>query len=210
MLYINGSPGPDRQPRACPGLVRATIGAILTITLLPALTACQRLAYTPELFGSSIFAAPAGPLRKGGGRAVLGRPYWMFGRRYTPRHDPTYDRVGIASYFSSNLHGNRTANGELEDATALVAAHPTLPLPSIAEVTNLANGCRIFVRLNDRGPFVPGRIIDVSPQAARLLGFYKQGLTQVRLRYWAPAPLNGNDSFEQQYLVRYPDRGCWR
>ena len=174
------------------------------------LAGCQWVPNAPpggRSFGT-LFSGPPRPLPKGGGRSFVGKPYWMFGRYYVPHADPSYDHTGIASYISAAMHGNRTANGELEDTTALVAAHPTLPLPSIAEVTNLANGCRIFVRLNDRGPFIPGRIIDMSPAAAKLLGFYGQGLTRVRLRYWQPAPLDGDDSFEQQYLIRYPNLGC--
>lgn len=192
------------------GLARAAPIALLAGISLALLSGCQRWGGSADQPGGSLFSAPAGPLRKGGGRIFLGRPYWIFGRRYSPHRDPGYDRVGIASYVDLSLHGNLTANGELEDTTALVAAHPTLPLPSIAEVTNLANGCRLFLRLNDRGPFVPGRIIDMSPRAAKLLRFYRKGLARVRLRYWGPAPLNGDDSFERQYLVRYPDLGCRR
>ncbi len=194
-------------PFAARSAFKLAFGLLIVATLV----GCSTIASFPvpgkSLF-SKMFRGPIKSLPKGGGKRFVGKPYWMFGRYYVPHADPGYDRTGIASYVSLSLHGNRTANGELEDTTALVAAHPTLPLPAIAEVTNLSNGCRIFLRLNDRGPFVPGRIIDMSPAAAKLLGFHRDGLTRVRLRYWRPAPLDGDDSFEQQYLIRYPDLGC--
>ncbi len=193
------------------GAAAATIKVTAAAVFLGTLAGCGTIASIPvpgtSLF-SKMFRGPITPLPKGGGKRFVGNPYWKFGRYYVPHADPSYDHTGIASYISLSLHGNRTANGELEDTTALVAAHPTLPLPAIAEVTNLSNGCRIFLRLNDRGPFVPGRIIDMSPAAAKLLGFHGDGLARVRLRYWRPAPLDGDDTFEQQYLIRYPDLGC--
>ena len=83
---------------------------------------------------------------------------------------------------------------------ALTAAHPTLPLPSYVHVTNLNNGRDLIVRVNDRGPYAHDRIIDMSRESARALGFERQGTTQMRVRYLGPAPLSGDDTYEQSYL----------
>jgi rare lipoprotein A len=123
------------------------------------------------------------------GRYKVGNPYQVDGRWYVPAEQPDYDEVGTASWYGDAFHAKATANGELFDMTAMTAAHKTLPLPSIVEVTHLGNGRRIRVRVNDRGPFVDGRIIDLSRAAARELGFAGQGLARVRVRYIGPAPL---------------------
>lgn len=123
------------------------------------------------------------------GRYKVGDPYKVDGRWYVPAEQPDYDEVGLASWYGDAFHAKATANGELFDMTALSAAHKTLPLPSIVEVTNLGNGRRIRVRVNDRGPFVDGRILDLSRAAAGELGFAGQGLARVRVRYIGPAPL---------------------
>lgn len=117
----------------------------------------------------------------GGGEHKVGAPYKINGVRYVPREDPTYDRTGIASWYGRKFHGRRTANGERYDMYAVSAAHPTLPLPSFVRVTNLQNGRSIVVRINDRGPFARGRIIDLSYRAAQLLGYVKQGTARVRV-----------------------------
>lgn len=119
----------------------------------------------------------------------IGQPYQVNGRWYHPHEDPTYDRVGVASWYGDEFHGKPTANGERFDKTRLSAAHTTLPLPSIVEVQNLENGRTIVVRLNDRGPFIGDRIIDLSHAAARELGFEGQGLARVRVRYLGRAEL---------------------
>ena len=126
---------------------------------------------------------------KGGGYRKLGRPYYIGGKRYTPRHDPNYARTGIASWYGKDFHGRLTANGEVYDMYALSAAHPTLPLPSMVEVTNTRNGRRVVVRVNDRGPFAHGRIIDLSHRAAQVLGLVRRGTGEVHVRYLGPAPL---------------------
>ena len=123
------------------------------------------------------------------GRYKVGDPYQVDGRWYVPAEQPDYDEVGMASWYGDAFHAKATANGELFDMKALSAAHKTLPLPSIVEVTNLSNGRRIRVRVNDRGPFVDGRILDLSRAAAGELGFAGQGLARVRVRYIGPAPL---------------------
>ena len=103
------------------------------------------------------------------------RPYQIRGRWYQPAEQPDYDEVGLASWYGEQFHGRPTANGEMFDMHALTAAHKTLPLPSLVEVTNLANGRRIVLRVNDRGPFVDDRIIDLSRGAAEALGMLQPG-----------------------------------
>lgn len=144
------------------------------------------------------------PVPKGGGIYKVGNPYVIDGVVYTPVEEPGYDRVGIASFYAEDFHGRRTANGEVFDMWALAAAHPTLPMPSFAYVTNLANGRTLLVRINDRGPFARERIIDLSRAAARLLGFETRGTAHVRVRYAGPAPLNGDDSHERRFLAAQP------
>lgn len=119
------------------------------------------------------------------------RPYVIRGRTYTPVIDETYDRTGVASWYGDAFHGRPTATGEIYDMNGLSAAHTTLPLPSLAEVTNLETGQSIIVRVNDRGPFIDDRIIDLSRGAADVLGVRNQGLAQVRVRYIGPAPRGG-------------------
>jgi len=121
----------------------------------------------------------------------VGKPYKVNGRWYHPKADPDYDEVGIASWYGDGFHGRRTANGEIFDKNALTGAHTTLPLPSLVEVRNLENGRKVILRINDRGPFARNRIIDLSHAAARRLGFDRQGLARVRVRYAGPAPLSG-------------------
>lgn len=144
------------------------------------------------------------PVPKGGGVFKLGKPYFAGGKWYTPVHDKTYDEVGLASWYGDFFQGRVTANGEVYDMNRLSAAHPTLPMPSLVRVTNLKNNRSIIVRVNDRGPYKDGRIIDLSRRAAELLGFHNHGLAAVRVQYVGLAPLNGDDSFEQSVLVRQP------
>lgn len=139
---------------------------------------------------------------KGGGKAFVGKPHFTNGRWYYPAKDPSYNRVGLASWYGEKFHGRKTANGEIYDVNRLTVAHPTLPLPSYLEVTNLENGRRLILRANDRGPFIAGRLVDVSERAARLLGFHRQGLVKVRVRYLRAAPLNGDDYHEEQFALQ--------
>ena len=113
----------------------------------------------------------------------LGEPYQIEHVWYFPSYDANYDRTGIASWYGHPFHGRATANGERYDMNDVTAAHPTLPLPSRVRVTNLENGRQLVVRVNDRGPFIDGRLIDVSRRAAQLLGFYRKGLAEVRVEY---------------------------
>ena len=121
----------------------------------------------------------------------IGNPYQIAGVWYYPREEPDYDQTGIASWYGSDFHGRLTANGEVFDRTIISAAHPTLPMPVNVRVTNLDNGRSIVVRINDRGPFVRGRIIDMSEHAAQLLGFKNQGLARVRVSFISRADLHG-------------------
>ncbi len=133
----------------------------------------------------------AGPPQALAGARVraYNRPYQVRGRWYTPADQPRYDAVGTASWYRYES-GRTTADGEPLDARLATAAHTTLPIPSYLDVTNLENGRSIRVRLNDRGPFVAGRIIDLSKAAADQLGFLRQGTARVRVRYVGPAPLH--------------------
>ena len=149
-------------------------------------------------------AAVSGPSHNGGGSYKLGVPYKIAERWYVPREEPGYDRQGIGSWYGDDFHGRKTANGEIFDMNALTAAHPTLPLPSYAYVTNLATGRTILVRINDRGPYAQDRVIDLSHASARALGYEHQGTSRVRVRYAGRAPLNGDDRREHQYLAEQP------
>ena len=133
-----------------------------------------------------------GPIPMGGGRYQIGEPYQVAGRWFTPKEQPNYDKTGPASWYGEAFNRRMTSNGEWFDMDRLTAAHPTLPLPSYAMVTNVSNGATIVVRINDRGPFVGPRIIDLSKQSASLLGFKRQGTAKVRVQYIGPAPLNDN------------------
>ena len=118
----------------------------------------------------------------------VGRPYKIKGKSYTPKHNPSYDETGIASWYGPNFHGKLTANGETYDQNGMTAAHKTLPLNSMVVVTNVETGKSVTLRLNDRGPFVDGRIIDLSQAAAKALGI--TGLGKVRVQYAGPADPN--------------------
>ena len=127
------------------------------------------------------------------GEYKVGKPYQVGGIWYVPREQPNYDQTGVASWYGEQFHMKATANGERFDMATVSAAHTTLPLPSMVEVTNLDNGRKLVVRVNDRGPFVSDRIIDLSREAARQLGYDRQGLARVRVRFVGPAPLLGPD-----------------
>lgn len=127
----------------------------------------------------------AGPVHAAPGYKI-GDPYQVNGIWYYPAEDWSYDETGIASWYGEDFHGKYTANGEVFDLNGTTAAHRTLPMPSIVQVTNLENGRSIQLRVNDRGPFARGRIIDVSRRAAQLLGFEGQGTAKVRVKLLVP------------------------
>lgn len=118
---------------------------------------------------------------EGGGHYKVGNPYQIQGVWYYPKVDYEYDKTGIASWYGPKFHGKATANGEVFDMNLVSAAHKTLPLPSYVQVTNLENGRSLKVRINDRGPYAHGRIIDMSRRAAQLLGFEREGTAKVRV-----------------------------
>ena len=133
------------------------------------------------------------PVPKGGGTYRVGKPYVVAGRTYVPEENANYRAEGLASWYGDDFHGRLTANGEVFDMTSLTAAHPTLPIPSYARVTNVANGKSLIVRVNDRGPYHGNRLIDVSNRAATLLEFKNVGIARVRVEYVGRAPLEGSD-----------------
>jgi rare lipoprotein A len=140
---------------------------------------------------------------KGGGTYRVGKPYQVAGRTYVPEHDENYRAEGIASWYGSDFHGRLTANGEVYDKEGISAAHPTLPMPCYARVTNLANGRSIVVRVNDRGPYAKDRVIDLSSKTAELLGYKSHGVAHVRVEYVGPAPLEGTDDRKLLATLRY-------
>lgn len=153
-----------------------------------------------EYFSEAEYGVKASPrvadganVPKGGGRFLVGNAYTVKGRRYFPKEEQNYDKSGLASWYGAAFHGRLTANGEAYDKEHLSAAHPTFPLPSYARVTNLTNGSSVVVRVNDRGPFHEGRLIDVSSKTADLLDMKATGTANVRVQYVGRAPLDGHD-----------------
>ena len=142
------------------------------------------------------------PVPKGGGTYRVGKPYTVGGRVYVPEEDVNYREEGLASWYGDDFHGRLTANGEVFDMASLTAAHPTLPMPCYARVTNLSNGKSLIVRVNDRGPYHGNRLIDVSNKAAELLEFKGNGVARVRVEYVARAPLEGSDDRQLEATLR--------
>jgi rare lipoprotein A len=142
------------------------------------------------------------PVPKGGGTYRVGKPYTVAGRVYVPEEDVNYREEGLASWYGDDFHGRQTANGEVFDMDGLTAAHPTLPMPSYARVTNLGNGKSLIVRVNDRGPYANDRLIDVSHKAAELLDFKGVGVARVRVEYVGRAPLEGSDDSQLMASLR--------
>ncbi len=132
-------------------------------------------------------ACSSGPDTSTGAKRQVGQPYSVNGATYVPREVPGYDTVGIASWYGQRYHGRRTASGEIFDMNLPTAAHPTLPFGTRVQVTNLENGRAVVLKINDRGPFVRRRIIDVSRRAAQVLGFAKRGTARVRVQLLRPA-----------------------
>jgi len=156
------------------------------VALLPLMAACATGARPSGGTHIPVVTDPA-PIVSG-----TMRPYQIRGQWYRPSEQPNYDETGTASWYGDQFNGRPTATGERFDMYALTAAHKTLPLPGLVEVTNLANGRSIVVRINDRGPFVDGRIIDLSRGSADALGMLQQGVGQVRVRYLGPAQRLGS------------------
>lgn len=152
--------------------------AISAVLGLSACAETELAVHTAKQISRAEFGGSARAPRSAGTYKV-GSPYRVGEVWYYPKVDYTYRATGIASWYGPGFHGRRTANGEIYDQSALTAAHPTLPMPSIVRVTNLENGRSVKVRVNDRGPFKNGRIIDLSRRAADLLGFRAKGTAKV-------------------------------
>jgi rare lipoprotein A len=153
---------------------RRLVQHLVIIGLMAGLAACAGHRPTPSA------------ANRGEGTYKVGAPYEIDGVWYYPHEDWSYDQTGIASWYGEDFHGKFTANGEIFDLNALTAAHKTLPMPCVVQVTNLENGRSIQLRVNDRGPYVAGRIIDVSRRAAQLLGFEAQGTAKVEVKILVP------------------------
>lgn len=200
------------QTTARPRLRRASAVALFVVSAAM-LSACgtpqpkamvDKRPRSKEYFSESEYGVKASPRvarmagLRGGGRDQLGKPYQVRGKWYYPKEEKNYKKVGLASWYGDAFHGRLTANGEVYDMTHLTAAHPTMPLPSYARVTNLKTGSSVIVRVNDRGPYHEGRIIDVSERAAQMLDYANIGTAEVKVEYVGRAPLDGNDD---QYLM---------
>jgi rare lipoprotein A len=179
------------QPASTPasrGLTRrgpsaSRVGRLLVgLAGLLALTACAEV----ELASHAAKQVQPNARTHGGGQYKIGDPYQIDGVWYYPEVDYTYQETGIASWYGPKFDGNLTANGEVFDQYGLTAAHRTLPMPSMVRVTNLENGRSIVVRVNDRGPFKNGRIIDLSTRSAQLLGFQRIGTAKVLVEILEP------------------------
>lgn len=142
----------------------------------------------------------------GGGYYKVGSPYKVAGKWYHPKEDNSYDKVGIASWYGPNFHGRKTANNEVFNQFAFSAAHPTLPLPSYVRVTNVANGKSVIVRVNDRGPYAHGRLIDLSRKTAETLDVIKDGTAKVRVQYIGRALLESKDNFLHKTVIQNPSK----
>jgi rare lipoprotein A len=149
----------------------------LMLAAVLSLTACSEIELASHVFKKATWSGT----QETAGSYKIGNPYTVSGVRYYPREDFSLSETGIASWYGPNFHGKRTANGEIYNQNDLTAAHRTLQMPSIVRVTNLENGRSVVVRINDRGPFKRGRIIDVSKRAAELLGFIGNGTARVRV-----------------------------
>ncbi len=142
-----------------------------------------------------IFSPP--PLNASIDNVLVGVPYKIKGKWYSPKKTSRYKETGIASWYGKPFHGRKAANGEIYNMYHLTAAHQTLPLPSIVRVTNLDNNRSLLVRINDRGPFINGRIIDLSLRAAQLLDLHQKGLAPVRVELVSPS----QEELQQQALA---------
>jgi rare lipoprotein A len=169
--------------RSLPGLDSLTIRHAQNLGLVIALSAFTAACATSAPEDHTVTVPPNAGIYK------VGQPYQVGDIWYYPKEQPDYDETGVASWYGPEFGNHRTANGERFNPDGLTAAHRTLPMPVNVRVTNLDNGKSIVVRVNDRGPFARGRIIDLSAHAAQLLGFYAQGTAKVRVTFLARADL---------------------
>lgn len=186
--------------------LRATLVASVSLVLANCSQNSSKVDPRYGVAASPRVVAEGQPVPKGGGRFQTGKPYVVGGRTYVPQTAPIgYKAEGIASWYGSQFHGRLTANGEVFDSASLSAAHPTLPLPSYVRVTNATNGRSIVVRVNDRGPFHRGRLMDVSKKTAEMLGFRGTGMARIQVEYVGPASLEGSD--DRKLLATYRENG---
>lgn len=178
-------------------LLRAGAAALCCLALANCSSSSKKLSSRADqrlgVSASPRVVEPGQPVPKGGGTYRVGKPYVVAGRTYVPRENKQYRGEGVASWYGDDFHGRLTANGEIYDMEGISAAHPTMPMPSYARVTNLRNGRSLIVRVNDRGPYHADREIDLSRKAAELLDYQGRGLARVRVEYVGPAPLEGSD-----------------
>jgi rare lipoprotein A len=185
--------------------VRAAVAVLACLTVANCASSNKFASKVDPKYGVSSSPRVVGfgePVPKGGGVYRIGKPYTVAGKTYVPEEDVNYRAEGMASWYGDDFHGRQTANGEVFDMTSLTAAHPTLPMPSYARVTNLANGKSLIVRINDRGPYHADRLIDVSNRAADLLEFKGTGVARVRVEYVGRAPLEGSDDVQLMATLR--------
>jgi len=168
-----------------------------------------------EYFPSSIYGpasrrviADGQPIPRGGGQYLVGRPYTVAGQTYYPSERRVV-QVGNASWYGDAFHGRLTANGEIYDRDSFTAAHPTMPLPSYARVTNLRNNYSMIVRVNDRGPYASNRIMDVSRRVAEALDFKRYGTARIKVEYVARASLAGSDDAKLLATLRTDGPAGW-
>ena len=185
--------------------IRAKAGSVIALAAMVAMAGCaqapQQMArhHGKEYFPESVYGrasprvvADGEAVPKGGGQYLVGNAYTVAGKTYVPS-ERKYSAVGLASWYGDAFHGRRTANGEVYDRFSISAAHPTMPLPSYARVTNLRNQRSIIVRVNDRGPYHGGRVMDLSAKAAEALEYKSIGTAKVKVEYVGRAALSGSD-----------------
>src|ERR1700724_3862961 len=191
-----------RRPKSMVRMVRGAIAVATCVVLANCASSNKFASRVDPKYGVSTsprVVAFGDPVPKGGGTYRVGRPYTVAGRVYVPEEDVNYREEGLASWYGDDFHGRLTANGEVFDMGCFTAAHPTLPMPCYARVTNLHNGKSVIVRVNDRGPYHGNRLIDVSNKAAELLEFKGNGVARVRVEYVGRAPLEGSD--DRQWIA---------
>lgn len=170
-------------------------GCASTTTPAPRMPGVSSLSQIDPRYGvraSPRVVADGEEVPKGGGNYMVGKPYKIAGQTYVPSEKP-YAAVGTASWYGSDFHGRRTANGEIFDRESISAAHPTMPLPSYARVTNLKNSRSMVVRVNDRGPYHGGRVMDVSQRVAEALDFRSAGTARLKVEWIGKANMAGDD-----------------
>ena len=166
--------------------VTKALAVALMLLMLPG---CTSMELFVDLYKKQTREAAGGEVVVAAPRYKVGNPYKVAGIWYYPERNLTYDETGIGSWYGDEFAGKLTANGEIFDPELVTAAHKTLPMPSVVRVTNLDNGKSLVVRINDRGPFVAGRIIDLSREAARRIGYKDNGLARVRVQVLAEQSL---------------------